>query len=245
MKKNLLSILLLSFVALASCSSKKGDPLPPVSDSTIEVNKDTAYEIDNSFLKANENTLTGNKEDDVKAYFVSYATKLTYTATGTESNDSYIFSQKQTLKNREFAMRLTYLYADETKKDTPFRLVSEWHLDSEDSLPNAYYYYSVDFAFEDFKTVTLSSSYCYDYEDSKKKETEYLTCPITYDNVSYGTAPEFKKATFHIGSLDDFPSSAKKQSDSEMGASAFECIRVATAFAESILQAVSKDYHLW
>ena len=74
---------------------------------------------------------------------------------------------------------------------------------------------------------------------------EYLSCPITYSDVSYGDVPEFTSASFTVGSLEDFPAEGTKTSDSEMGASAFECIRVAASFAESVLQAVSKDYHLW
>lgn len=243
-KRTLLLASSVLLLLLPSCSAK-GDPLPPVSGNTIEVNQDSAYSLDTSFLRENTNTLTGTKVDDVKAYFVSNGVHITYSNDSEQSLNSYCFSQTQTLKNREFSMRFYYLYTDESKKDTPFRLVSEWHKGTANSYPDTYYYYTLDFALEDFKTIALKSSYCYDYYDTKKKEMEYLSCPITYSDVSYGDVPEFTSASFTVGSLEDFPAEGTKTSDSEMGASAFECIRVAASFAESVLQAVSKDYHLW
>lgn len=176
-----------------------------------------------------DNSLT--KEENIKNYFLTYGSY--------DKGNKYSFLRYFTIDNKDFRVNLIY---DKSRKENPYLISSEWDLDDQDKLPNAYYYFSAYFNMTNFKDISFVASYCYDYEKDKEEESSYVN--INYSNLVFDEAPLITYADFEIGKGTSMPSRAVK-SNEEIGNNAFETIKIAASFLDTFLKSISNEYSVW
>ena len=219
---------ILPLFLLASCE----EPLPKVKDNNTILYKHV-YDMKDVTLPANQNRLTDDKEENLRQYFLSYASHFS-------RDTEYTFLYRGKLKGRNYKIDVSY---DSSKTEKPYFLAVTNFLDEEGKLPDAYYFFSDHFNLTDFKSLTFLSTYYYDYEKGKDQFSSYET--VSYQDIQYQDAPMIESVSFTITKDDsDIPSSGKKDT-SAVASAGFECIRVAAAYLEKLFNRVSSSYHLW
>lgn len=218
---NKFSLIFLSF--LTGCSSTSNSYNTYISNTeTYDISLSLeSYQIDNRLTK----------EENIKNYFLSYGSY--------DKGSKYSFLRYFTIDKKDFRVNLIY---DKSRDENPYLISSEWDLDDQDKLPNAYYYFSAYFNMTNFKDINFVASYCYDYE--KDKEEESSSVNINYSNLIFDEAPLITYADFEIGTGTSMPSRAVK-SNEEIGNNAFETIKIAASFLNTFLKSISLEYSVW
>ena len=215
---------------LTSCEEK----LPEVEEGNKITYTDNGYEIPFSYGKMESYLYENDLERDLITYFKTRGMHYSETET-------YALEYKGELKGRNFRVSFTY---DESVDSLPFSIVSQWYKDDKSQLPDAYFYFSAHFDILSFKDIHFTSYYYYDYE--KEDSKEFISCyvPVIYEDIQFGNSPLYQSVSFHLGQGTTMPTRAVKE-EKEIGASGFECIRVATTFVQTTLSNIKNSYRLW
>lgn len=225
MKKK--SLIFASLLLFTSCSSE-AHPI-------VEGNKilyTDSYDTSLFEFNENKNTLTKNKIEDIKNYFLSNGSHMS-------DDTDYIFLYKGKIQGKEIKIDISY---DSSKNELPFYIASTYFQDNKDDRPSRSYFFSCNTDFIQTDNLTENPTSYYDYyylENRIEKQNSFI---IEYSNIKAENHFQIKEANFKI--KENETNSKGKQSDEDMSVNALEPIRFLYCYLEKLFNTVSSSYHL-